>query len=338
MHAIKALVAVFALAVCAQAQIQCLPAGTIACKNSRVKCCYPNACFVDKYGNSWRVRKVTLIWAPLEEKQSVCCTREKFSSMTSLCSLPFELIEEISRFFKRSESVRVLRVNSVLHEAFARRIWRHITSSEGTVWNAPPSAWTHYGPLTASIRLSGLFKRADLLIMAAWISDVEKRAQDVAVEWKLVTGGETTSQMDVILDAITKPELHSFNIRLVQSIYEFEQKSKFAAMMVEIRLPHAAMGVKPSLLNEVLSWKGVVFSRLRRLNLHLLVYKVEHGNGNDLDEDEGWYDVSDEEDAADDNDMNGDDGNVPTFPASRFPALESLNIVMLGGYIDQESY
>ncbi|KAI8867277.1 hypothetical protein GQ42DRAFT_164898 [Ramicandelaber brevisporus] len=68
-----------------------------------------------------------------------------------LFRLPLELLEEISYYFTRAEAVQVLRVNSTLHEVFANRIWRHITITDQTVWEAPASAWTRYGYLVRSL-------------------------------------------------------------------------------------------------------------------------------------------------------------------------------------------
>ncbi|KAI8868882.1 hypothetical protein GQ42DRAFT_179672 [Ramicandelaber brevisporus] len=71
-----------------------------------------------------------------------------------LFRLPLELLEEISYYFTRAEAVQVLTVNSTLHEIFANRIWRSITSTDQTVWKAPASAWTRYGHLVRSLVIS----------------------------------------------------------------------------------------------------------------------------------------------------------------------------------------
>ncbi|KAI8866615.1 hypothetical protein GQ42DRAFT_165379 [Ramicandelaber brevisporus] len=68
--------------------------------------------------------------------------------------LPLELLEEISYLFTRAETVQVLTVNTTLHEVFANRIWRHITSTDHRVWKAPASAWTRYGYLVRSLVIS----------------------------------------------------------------------------------------------------------------------------------------------------------------------------------------
>ncbi|KAI8872870.1 hypothetical protein GQ42DRAFT_160964, partial [Ramicandelaber brevisporus] len=303
--------------------------------------------------------------------------------MPSLSSLPFELVEEISCFFKRTESVRVLTVNKVLYEAFVRRIWRHITPSEDAVWKAPPSVWVLNGPLvrtisipsdlrvgtkmpslpnlldlsvrldkvssrifehdmpllqTVSISFTDSIKRADLLKVAAWVSDTEKRGQDVDIEYGLEAKGRgSLSWFNVILDVITKPDLHSLNVDLTNGVFDIDQISKFAPVLVEIKLPEMTMGSKPSSLNTILSQSGAVFSRLRYLDLRLRGKREVRPFGNDMDEVNHTVDDSDMDedngtgdDGRDgDNDMHGDDGHVPSLPASCFPALKSLSIHIL---------
>ncbi|KAI8865923.1 hypothetical protein GQ42DRAFT_165816 [Ramicandelaber brevisporus] len=83
----------------------------------------------------------------IKSTDSSCSHGDAGAAVSPLFWLPIELLEEISQLFTRPESVQVLTVNSVLHEVFARRIWRNIGCHDRLIWEAPFSAWRRYGHL-----------------------------------------------------------------------------------------------------------------------------------------------------------------------------------------------
>ncbi|KAI8866478.1 hypothetical protein GQ42DRAFT_165472 [Ramicandelaber brevisporus] len=78
------------------------------------------------------------------------------TAISPLFWLPVELLEEISQFLTRPESVPALTVDKTLHNVFARRIWRNI-NHESHIWKATSSAWRAYGHLVRTFSVTSWY-------------------------------------------------------------------------------------------------------------------------------------------------------------------------------------
>ncbi|KAI8873496.1 hypothetical protein GQ42DRAFT_160508 [Ramicandelaber brevisporus] len=71
-----------------------------------------------------------------------------------LFRLPRELLELVAGYFSRSEAVPVLTVNSALHEIFAERIWRRLSTYHINGVNIPLESFLRYGHLMRHMRIT----------------------------------------------------------------------------------------------------------------------------------------------------------------------------------------
>ncbi|KAI8865436.1 hypothetical protein GQ42DRAFT_166066, partial [Ramicandelaber brevisporus] len=82
-------------------------------------------------------------------------------------ALPYDLIEEISTYFSRRETVLLLTVNNQFHSVLARAIWRKICLDDSLINHIPASAWQTYGHLVrfATVELYESHEHLDAIRM-----------------------------------------------------------------------------------------------------------------------------------------------------------------------------